>query len=344
MIGETVGGYRIVSRLGQGTTGEVFAAEHASVGSKAAIKIIAPQLAADTPRLQQYLKEAQRASRINNQGTVKISEVGMPAGYGHGFIVMEQLVGETLAQRIAQSGRFSITQIAEVGRMLATVIAALHDDNLVHRDLRPDKIMFIRESGLVQERIKVLVGDALLLGATHAKGAPYAAPELWTDPARADWRVDIYAFGCILFEMATGQKPYSGAGAELGNKHAQYQIPAARSLMPDVPPALDALIARLMGKQIEQRPKSMREISRELDAFGGAARPLAPTKNDTPALVLGELNAPTLQGSERPVAPPEPKLPVRAATEPSHTKSRLPLFIGIALVVVGGIVAALALI
>jgi serine/threonine-protein kinase len=344
VIGETVGGYRIVSRLGQGSTGEVFAAQHASVGMKAAIKIIAPALGADPGRLQRYLKEAQQASRINNQGTVKITEVGMPAGYGHGFIVMEQLSGETLAQRIASSGRLSITQIAEVGRMLATVIAALHDDNLVHRDLRPDKIMFVRESGLVQERIKVLVGDALLLGPLHPKGAPYAAPELWRDPASGDWRVDVYAFGCMLFEMATGQKPYSGSGPELGAKHAEYQIPAARSLMPDVPPALDALIARLMGKQIEQRPKSMREISRELDTFAGTARPLAPTKNDTPALVLGEMNAATLDGGTRPVPVASmPASPAATAQMSAHTKSRVPLFIGIALVVVGAIIAVLAM-
>jgi len=335
VIGETVGGYRIVSRLGQGRTGEVFAAQHASVGTKAAIKIIAPALAADPARLQRYLKEAQQASRINNQGTVKISEVGMPAGYGHGFIVMELLQGETLAQRIAANRRLSITQISEIGRQLATIIAALHDENLVHRDLRPDKIMFIRESGLVQERSKVLVGDALLLGPTHDQGAPYAAPELWRDPARSDWRVDIYAFGCMLFEMATGQQPYSGSAAELGAKHCEYQIPQARSLMPDVPPPLDALIARLMGKQVEQRPKSMREIARELDAFGGGVRPLAPTRNDTPALVIGELHAATLQGSERPA--PAAAAPAPPGPAPK-TKSRLPLFIGIALVVVGAIV------
>ena len=344
MIGETVGGYRIVSRLGQGSTGEVFAAQHASVGTKAAIKIIAPTLAADPARLQRYLKEAQQASRINSQGTVKISEVGMPAGYGHGFLVMELLQGETLAQRIASSKRLSITQISEIGRQLATVIAAMHDDNLVHRDLRPDKIVFIRESGLVQERIKILVGDALLLGPTHDKGAPYAAPEVWRDPARSDWRVDIYALGCMLFEMATGQKPFSGSAAELGAKHCEYQIPQARSLMPDVPPALDALIARLMGKQIEQRPKSMREIARELDTFGGGVRPLAPTRNDTPALVIGEMTAATLQGSERPQGgelPPPAAAPALPTAAPK-AKSRLPLFIGIGLVVVGTIVVLIA--
>ena len=332
-------GYRIVSRLGGGATGEVFAAEHASVGTKAAIKIIHPALAADPGRLQRYLREAQQASRVNNQGTVKITEVGMPAGYGHAFIVMEQLHGETLSERIRKSTRLSVTQIAELGRQIATTVAALHDDNLVHRDLRPDKIFIVRDSGLAStERIKLLVGDSILLGPTHDKAAPYTAPEQWR--GTGDWRVDIYALGCIVFEMATGRRPYSGAAADLAAKHAEYQIPAARSLMPDVPPALDGLIARLMGKQIEQRPKSMREIARELDALGGPVRPLAPTKNDTPALVLGELNAPTLQpGPERPAAP----VVTRDAEPAPPARSKLPLFIGLAIVVVGIVAIVLAM-
>jgi serine/threonine protein kinase len=341
VIGETVAGYRLVARLGAGATGEVYAAEHASVGTKAAIKIIAPELAADPARLQPYLRDAQKASRVNNQGTVKITDVGMPAGNGRGFLVMERLDGETLAARIAASGRLSITQIAEIGRQIAAVIAAMHDDNLVHRDLRPDKIFLVRDSGLANaERIKVLVGDSLLLGATHDRAAPYAAPELWRGEP-GDWRLDIYALGCIVFEMATGQRPYSGSGGELRDKHAEYQIPQARSLMPDVPPALDGLIARLMGKQIDQRPKSMREISRELDAFAGPARPLAPTRNDTPAIAVGELNAPTLQpGPARAAAPVVSR---DAIAVPVAARSKLPLYIGLAVIVAGILALVLAL-
>jgi eukaryotic-like serine/threonine-protein kinase len=329
VIGETVGGYRIVARLGQGGTGEVFAAEHASVGSKAAIKIIAPALAADPARVQTYLKAAQKASRINNQGTVKVSEVGPT------FVVMELVQGESLAARIAKSGRFSITQIAEVARQLATVVAALHDENLVHGDLRPDKIFFVKEGGLAQERIKLLVGDALLLGPTHERGAPYAAPEVWR--GTADWRADIYALGCIIFEMATGSRPYSGG--DLAQKHAEYQIPAARSLMPDVPPALDGLIARLMAKHVEQRPKSMRELARELDALGGTTKALAPTFQEGAAYV-GEMNAATLPGGSRP--PPPAARPTPIVPVPEVKKSKLPLVLGLALVLAGIIVVLVA--
>ncbi len=335
VIGEIVGGYRIVSRLGQGGTGEVFAAEHASVGTKAAIKIIAPAFAQDRARVQKYLREAQAASRIPNQGTVKINDVGMPDG-SHPFLVMELLQGETLAKRIARTKRLSLTQIAELARSIASVIAALHDENLVHRDLRPEKIVLVRDSGLAQERIKILVGDTTLLGPTGERSAPYAAPEVWR--GGGDWRVDIYALGCIIFEMATGQRPYSAP--DLGVKHCEHQIPAARSLMPDVPPALDALIARLMGKLVEQRPKSMREISRELDSLAGPGKALAPTVQDQPVLVMGEMEAATLK----------PGPPIEQRTEfaapraaPAKQRSYLPIVIALVVVTVAVVVAALVL-
>jgi serine/threonine-protein kinase len=306
VIGEIVGGYRVESRLGQGATGEVFLGAHASVGTKAAIKVLAPGF--DPANVKRYLKEAVAASRIGNTGTIKISDSGMPQN-SPAFLVMEVLHGETLAERIRRVKRMSATQIAEMGRQIAAVLAAMHDENLVHRDLRPEKIFFTRESGLASERVKILVGDALLLGPTSEPCAPYAAPELWRGEP-GDWRVDIYALGCIFFEMATGQRPYSGKAADLGPKHLEYAIPQARSLMPDVPPTLDGLIARLVGKQVVQRPRSMREVSRELDSFAGPARPLAPTATDTPVLVVGELNAPTLN---KPIklraATPDPTAP-----------------------------------
>ena len=330
VIGEIVGGYRIESRLAQGTTGEVFLAAHASVGTKAAIKIVHPGF--DRAAVQRYVKEAVAASRIGNQGTLKITDSGTPEN-APAFLVMEVLRGETLAERIRKAGRMSATQIAELGRQIAGIVAALHDEDLVHRDLRPEKIFLTRDSGLAIERVKILVGDALLLGATSEPCAPYAAPELWRGEP-GDWRRDIYALGCVFFEMATGQRPYSGKAAELRDKHLEYQIPQARSLMPDVPPALDGLIARLVGKQVAQRPRSMREVSRELDGFAGPARPLAPTAGDTPALVIGEMNAPTLNN-------PRVQAPRAATPEPAPSSSHRTTIVIVALVALTVLVTVL---
>jgi serine/threonine-protein kinase len=186
--------------------------------------------------------------------------------------------------------------------------------------------------------MKLLVGDALLLGTTHERAAPYAAPEVWR--GTADWRADIYAVGCIIFEMATGARPY--LGADLAQKHAEYQIPAARSLMPDVPPALDGLIARLMAKHVDQRLKSMRELARELDGLGGTAKALAPTFQEGAAYV-GELNAGTLPGGSRPPQPAVRPAPIEAiAAFPRKSKLPLAVVLGLALVIAGVVVVLVA--
>ncbi|MBA3817350.1 MAG: serine/threonine protein kinase, partial [Deltaproteobacteria bacterium] len=272
MIGDSVGGYRIVSRIAEGATGEVWLGEHASVGTRAAIKVLRADLSADRERVQRYLREAQSASRVGHVGTVKITHVGQPPE-GRAFLVMELLQGESLARRLARSRRLSITQIAELGRQIATILAAMHDDQLVHGDLRADKIFLVRdagrESGLAEpERIKVLVGDATLLGPGHPRSAAYAAPEVWRDPASVDWRVDAYALGCLAFEMACGKPPYARPSSEdVRAQHLDQPVPTARSQMPDVPPALDALLAKLLAKRPDDRYPDADALRADLRRF-----------------------------------------------------------------------------
>ncbi len=343
VIGDSVGGYRIVSRIAEGATGEVFLGEHASVGTRAAIKMLRADLSADRERVQRYLREAQSASRVGHVGTVKVTDVGQPPD-GRAFLVMELLQGETLARRLARSGRLSTTQIAELGRQIATILAALHDDRLIHADVRADKIFLVRDSGLAQpERIKLLAGDATLLGPGHPRSAAYAAPEVWRDPASIDWRVDVYALGCLAFEMACGKPPYARPSSEdVRAQHLDQAVPTARSQMPDVPPALDALLAKLLAKRPDDRPKSMREISRAFDTLGGIARPLAPTVQDTPVLVVGELRAQPMPAG--PTVAPEPRS--RAAAPPTGAapgRSRVPFLVPLAFVIVFGGALAIAL-
>jgi serine/threonine-protein kinase len=365
LIGEVVGEYRIVSQLGTSAVADVFAGEHTDTGAKAAIELVHPQVAVHAEPMRQYLEVVRTVGKIKHGGTLKILDVGADAT-GRGYVVHELLAGETLGRRIETSGRLSITQIGEIGRQLANVLAATHDEGIIHGDVRPDVVFLLPQGGLARgEPIKVIeLGVAALKRAIGIPIGPvYTAPEMLGSGEPIDWRVDAYGLGCVAFEMATGRPPFVGASAdEVRTKHLEHVPPAARSLMPDVSPALDVLIGRLLSKRPGDRFSSMREIARVFEALGGGAssRPLAQTATDTPVLVLGELQAKG-EIQAKPVAPspavPAPQVVAtdsievapgvtatihRQPQKKSKSKSKLPAIV-IGVVIVAGGVTALAL-
>jgi serine/threonine-protein kinase len=317
LIGEIVGEYKIVSQLVPGGTGDVYVGEHKDLGTKAAIEILHAPVAGNAEAAQKYLETVRAVGQIKHGGTMKIVDAGIDAA-GRVYVIMELLEGDTLAKRIETSGRLSGTQIGEIGRQLANVLAATHDEGIVHGDLRPDAVFLMRQGGLARgEPVKVTeFGVADLKRAVGiAIGPVYTAPELLGSGETVDWRVDAYGLGCVAFEMATGKPPFIGASAdEVRSKHLEQVPPAARSMMPDVAPALDQLIGRLLSKRPDDRFASMREIARAFEPFGGgASRPLAQTANDQPVVVLGEVQAAGELKAREPAKepPPEPRASIQ---------------------------------
>ena len=281
MIGETVGEYKITAALGMGGVGEMFAAEHLTSGAQAAVEIVTPQLTPEATAA--YLDRMRKLQTVKHAGVVPILDVGVDAA-GHSYVAMAPIEGEPLAKRITDLGRLSITQIAEIARQLASVLAAVHDEGLVHGDVKPSCVFLTPENAAARgEPIKVIeIGAALAKRASGIPVAPiYTAPEVWSANAM-DWRIDAYALGCVVFEMATGKPPYAGKLEEIRAKHLSARAPSARSMMPDVPPALDVMLGRLMSKAPEDRYGSMREIARAFETMmggtGGTQRPAAPTE------------------------------------------------------------------
>jgi serine/threonine protein kinase len=280
VIGEMVGEYKITAALGTGGVGEVFSAEHAS-GAQAASEIVTPQIKPEATTV--YLDGARRLQAVKHAGLVPILEVGVDGG-GRSYVAMSPIEGEPLAKRISDLGRLSITQIGEIARQLANALAAVHDEGLVHGDLKPSCIFLLPQGALKSEPVKVIeIGAALAKRGSGIPVAPtYTAPEVWSANA-SDWRIDAYSLGCVVFEMATGKPPYQGKPEEVRAKHLSARAPSARSTMPDVPPALDVMLGRLLSKAPEDRYGSMREIARAFETvMGGASRGLAPTATDTP--------------------------------------------------------------
>ena len=244
MVGETIKGFVLVERLGQGGMGEVWSAEQPIVKTKVAIKLLHPGISQDAAQVERFFGEAVAVDRIKHAGIVRIFDVGLHDG--RAFLIMELLEGESLRARLVRRQRLPISELAVIGRQIAGVLAATHAQGITHRDLKPDNIFLARDAELpAGERVKLLDFGIAKLGAAGATasggtlGTPrYMAPELWRDAASVDARVDLYALGCVLCEMCAGRPPFLAQSMEEAcTKHLNDPAPPSASSCLPRPPA-----------------------------------------------------------------------------------------------------------
>jgi len=274
MVGDALGNYRLVAQIGSGSMGVVFLAEHQRIDRRVAIKLLAPELVRDQQVLQRFFTEARATSRIRHPGIVDIFDCDVDAT-GRAFMVLEHLEGETLAERLRRAGTLHWSAACLIARRVADALAAAHEKEIVHRDLKPENLFLVGNGRDPTAAVKVLdFGVAKLLAAeTVARltkrgslvGTPeYMSPEQCAG-AEVDHRADVYALGCILFEMLTGHPPFvTSTVRELVIAHRFRSPPSAAASGCDVPDWLGDLLARMLAKDREQRPRSMREVSRAL--------------------------------------------------------------------------------
>ena len=278
MLGTTVGTYRITGVVGRGGIGTVYAAEHTLLGRPVAVKVLLPEYSQNQDLVTRLFNEARAAASIRYPGIVEIYDFGWSAD-GVAYIAMEMLKGENLACRLAR-GRLPLTQALPIIRQIASALAAAHRTKIVHRDLKPDNVFLVRDpSG---DRVKLLdFGIAKLHGEFSRTmtrtgtliGTPtYMAPEQCRGVA-VDHRADLYALGCMLFELLSGRPPFIGeGGGEILAAHIHVPPPSLVSLVPDAPPAICQLVDRLLRKDQAQRVQTADEAIRLIDsALGGGS-------------------------------------------------------------------------
>jgi serine/threonine protein kinase len=284
MIGKIVGHYRITAKLGAGGMGEVFLGEDARLDRKAAIKFLPAELAGDPGSRQRFLIEAKAASALNHPHVCVVYDVG-ETEQGLLFIAMEFVEGQSLDTLIKQ-GPQDISRVAEIAIQVADALDAAHGRGIVHRDIKPANIN-LNERG----QVKVLdfgLAKRMPTGTDSSEvtqvfqqtqqgqllGTPsYMSPEqaLGKD---LDHRTDIFSLGVVLYELVTGQRPFTGANfAEVINKIVHAQPPAIGRLNYDVPPELERITLKCLQKQPDRRYQSARELlvdlknlRRELDS------------------------------------------------------------------------------
>ncbi len=292
MVGQVIGTYRIVSRLGAGGMGAVWLAEHTLLGRRVAIKVLLPQVSQQAPMVERFFDEARAATRVDHPGIVAVHDFGWHSD-GSAYIVMEHLTGEPLSARLRRAGHLAAGDALRIVQQAAIAMAAAHGGGIVHRDLKPDNIFVVPDPAVTGgERIKILdFGIAKLVGdesSDHSRtqtgvimGTPmYMSPEQCRNAGGVDHRTDIYSLGCVLFHLLTGRPPFTApTTGDMIASHLMEEPPAPSTVVTDIPPPVDALVLRCLAKAADERPADMNELANliaRLRATGDAGDADAP--------------------------------------------------------------------
>jgi serine/threonine protein kinase len=268
--GTRLGPYEIVAPLGAGGMGEVYRARDTRLDRAVAVKILPEEMAKNERLRARFEREAKTISSLNHPNICTLFDVG------EGYLVMELLEGESLAERIARNGALPLVEVLRYGAQIADALDRAHRAGIVHRDLKPGNVMITKGGAKLLDfgLAKSGVFDAPLDAATQQKplteeGAivgtfQYMAPEQ-IEGQEVDYRADIWALGCLLYEMATGRAPFvAGSRASLIGTILRDDPPPLSSLQPMLPRTLDHIIRTCLAKDPDARWQSARDIEREL--------------------------------------------------------------------------------
>jgi serine/threonine protein kinase len=286
--GTQIGKYTLRRKLGQGGFGSVFAGYDESLEREVALKILNAEHKASDDVMRRFLQEARLAARIGHPGITTVFECAQITNTGTtadgiAYIAMELLDGESLAHRLHRSGRMTPATAMEITRQIASALEAAHKAGIVHRDLKPDNIFLVKDPAVPGgERVKVLDFGIAKLHHTQASGVHtqtnevfgtprYMSPEQCRSATQIDQRSDIYTLGCILFELLTGRPPFVGQTGELFAQHLMVEAPSVLQFVRDTPYHIADLVKRMLAKSEAERPQTMADVQRELEAGGAVA-------------------------------------------------------------------------
>jgi serine/threonine-protein kinase len=348
--------YVLERELGTGGMGVVWAAKKVSDGTSVALKF----LRTDRPRsesvCQRFLQEARATRRINHAGVVQIHDV-VEDGAGLPVLVMDLLVGETLASRLEREGPMKAEDAIELLLPAADAVAAAHDQRIIHRDLKPENLFLCAREGEASEvRVldfgiaKVMRDDpdgmrsGVMTSTGVVLGTPfYMAPEQLFSEGQIDERSDVWAFGVILYECIAGRRPFVGpsVGQVLRLIALDEYTPLSLAAVNDPSPAVCDLVQRMLARDRTLRPRTMRDVVRLLhevrDGTYELSLPFAGTQR-SPAAHTGDID-PARFSTSGPVSTTNSSGARVAAFLPARRARAIPLGIGV-LVAVAAVVGA----
>jgi serine/threonine-protein kinase len=304
MIGRLIDGrYQVRSRIARGGMATVYLATDLRLERRVAVKVMHGHLAEEESFKQRFIQEARSAARLAHPNVVNVFDQGQDADSA--YLVMEYLPGITLRDLLQEYGSLTSEQTLDISEAVLSGLAAAHKSGIVHRDLKPENVLLaddgrikIGDFGLARAASANTATGAALLGTVA-----YLSPELVTRGI-ADTRSDIYAVGIMMYEMLTGEQPFTGEQPmQIAYQHANDTVPTPSTRNPRVPAELDELVLWATARDPEQRPRDARAMLEQL--------------HDTEALLRTALPAGATSAQRTVVMPSAPATPAEPPPTPS---------------------------
>jgi eukaryotic-like serine/threonine-protein kinase len=273
MLGRVIAGrYRLEARIGEGGMGVVYRARHVLIDRVVAVKLIRPDLRGETHLRAWMLREARAANRVDHAHIIDIHDIG-ETEEGELYLVMEYLVGQSLSSELAR-GSMALTRGVDILEQMCAALARAHDLGVVHRDLKSDNILLTSRGGR-KDFVKILdfgLAHLAMDPRLAPKGAVFGTPEYMApEQARgeeATAQSDLYALGVLFFEMLTGQLPFRSDDRETLLEMQRTAIsPRPRSIKPDVLPAAETIVVKLLEKDRRKRFQDAHHLHEELKSL-----------------------------------------------------------------------------
>ncbi|HFD38551.1 MAG TPA: serine/threonine protein kinase [Anaerolineae bacterium] len=304
LVGSRLGKYEIRAEIGRGGMGTVYLGYDPLLDRKVAVKVLAPHLAWESDFVERFLREARSAARLRHPSIVTIYDVGHEGNWY--FLVMEYLAGPTLAQLIARQGPMSSSRALPILRQLADALDYAHRQGLIHRDVKPGNVIISDEgqATLTDFGVARAAQETRLTATGSVVGTPrYMSPEQARGDA-LDHRSDLYSLGVVAYEMLTGQVPFTATTPHAVLHKLIYEAPPpVRSRRPDLPPAIEPVMARALAKAPESRYQTGRELVQALEQALAAPASAPPESRPAPPPTVTAAPVPT-PAPAPPTAPP----------------------------------------
>jgi serine/threonine-protein kinase len=299
-----LGPYRIERKIGHGGMGAVYAAFDSSAERRVAVKVLAPQMAADTGFRQRFEAEIESLKKLLHPGIVRLYGYGRQEGSL--YYAMELVEGTSLEDELRAGRRFDWRETADLGVQICRALRHAHDHVIIHRDIKPANLL-LSASGEVRLSdfgIARLFGNRLTGSGGVIGTAEYMSPEQ-ADSKPATPRSDLYSLGCVLYALLTGRPPFAADSFPAMLHHHCFTPPSPISdLAPDTPASLCKVVMRLLEKDPQQRYASAQMVAREIESLRDEIVGAAP-QGDRPVRPAGEAPAsPSTTGPDDSAAPP----------------------------------------